>query len=201
MRKSADGLKTQFVNNTCLTSWADEEVNLQDWFVNFMNRDKKVIAGKIVREAKVGEEELVSLLRTWLKAPWSDIETSILLNMEDLFSGDFSELKSLLGSGLESEIIILLGVRTDESDSTKQYQQIYSKSYLPGSMWSGILNGFTFNNDYTRKAWERFDESANGSYGFNSYFEMIPVVEYDPTKDVMSSEKTKVDITPTNSKF
>lgn len=201
VRLSSDGLKTQFVNNVCFTSWADEQENLQSWFTDFLDKEKKSKGTKSIRKALVGEEELVALLRTWVAVPWSDPETSVFIDNAALLEGDVSELRGIIGSGMDSQFVVMLGVRTDESDATKQYQQVYGKAFLPGSMWSGITSGFVFKNDYTRKTWERFDENVNGQYGFNSYFEMIPAVEYDPAKDIATSDKGKVDITPTNPKF
>lgn len=202
VRKSAEGLKTQYINDVCFTSWADAPENLQDWFVNFLDKDKKPISSKTYREALVGEEELAALMRNWISAKWSDPETSVIVDMKRLFKGDFSELQKIIGSGVDTKFVGLLGVRTDSSDIKKQYQHVYGKSFLPGTMWNDIVNGFKFTNSYTTQTWDKFDKKVNnGQYGFNCFFEMKPATEYDPADDISLSEDTKVKVAPDTSDY
>ena len=66
VRLSKDGVKTQYVNNTCITAWSDVDENLPDWFTSFLDRSKQELGPKEYRKALLGEEELVILLRSWL---------------------------------------------------------------------------------------------------------------------------------------
>lgn len=201
-RTSKDGLKNQYVNNTCITAWADEEKNLPEWFTAFQDREKNNLGKKEFRQALLGEEELATLLRAWAgKMTWTDPGCSVLIDTKSLFAEDYSELRSIIGSDYETPFVILLGVRTDENDMTKQYQQVYGKSFLPGGFMKYLEKGFKFPTDYTKKTWDRFVDEVEGEYGFNSYFELVPALEYDSAKDVAAIPGAKADVTPVNAKF
>ena len=198
-RLSKDGSKNQYINGSALTAWADEEANLQNWFTNFI-KDKQEIGKKDYRKALLGEEELATLLRSWLgRISWNDPETSVMLDTAALFNEDYTELRSLIDGDYDTPFVVLTGVKTDENDTNKQYQQIYGKSFLPGSFMNYIQKG-AFPTDYSKKAWARFEEEVSGPYGFNSYFEMTPIAEYDKEKDVAASPST-LGVTPSNSKY
>ena len=55
-RENRDQTKKQYINSVGMTSWADDENNLFDWFKE--NREYRV--------AFIGEEDLYDFLRTWL---------------------------------------------------------------------------------------------------------------------------------------
>lgn len=55
-RENRDGTKKQYLNSVGMTSWADEESNLFEWFT----KDREV------RVAFIGEEDLYDFMRTWL---------------------------------------------------------------------------------------------------------------------------------------
>lgn len=199
-RLSKDGSKNQYVNSSAMTAWADEEKNLQDWFTNHLDKEKQSVGKKEYRKALVGEEELATLLRSWLgRMSWNDPETSVMIDTKPLFQEDYSELRGLIDSSYDTPFVILTGVKTDESDPTKQYQQVYGKSFLPGGFINYIQKG-TFPTDYARKAWKRFTDEVEGDYGFTSYFELSPIAEYDKEKDVAASPST-IGVAPTNSKY
>jgi len=223
-RKNKDGDKCQVVNSTCITSWApylkkgdaitdkvDESV-LQDWFLNFTSKEKENLGPKKWRKALAGEEELVTLLRAWLgRLNFMDPETEVLVDTKKLFKQNFKELRELISldeegkfttDGLDSPFVILLGVRKDEDDPTKKYQQVWGKGFLPNSFMKYINNGMKFPSDYTKKVWKKFSEDVTGDYGFDGYTELVPLAEYDPAKDPTGGEKTGTPIpTPTGSDY
>ncbi len=201
-RKSKDGVKNQYVNNSCITAWSDVEDNLPDWFTHFLDKGKNKITSKEYREALLGEEELVTLLHTWLgKMIWTETQSSVMIDTKALLNEDYSELRSLIGSSYVTPFVILTGVRTDENDPSKQYQQVYGKQFLPNGYMDYIERGFKFPNTYNQKQWDKFEATVNGDYGFNSFFELEPIKAYDPTKDPATFETNKVEVTPTNPKF
>lgn len=202
VRKSKDEIKTQYVSNVATTCWSDTRENLPDWFLNFTNKEKLSIGEKKIREALIGEEELCSLLRAWLdRLDYNDPSTSVFPDLSKLFKGDFSELQNLIGSNFESPFIVLLGVKTDDNDTSKQYQQVYGKSFLPNSFMSYINNGLKFTTEYSKKLWSKFVGDCEGEYGFKSYFELTPAKEYDPEEDPNVSGMNSVDVTPTNAGY
>lgn len=233
VRKNKEGDKCQIVNSTCSTSWAplipavdkkgkplvdedgkpvySDKVNeslIQDWFANFTSKEKdgskEVLGPKKWRPALSGEEELVTLLRSWLgRLDFNDPETEVFVDTAKLFKENFKELRELISldeagaftaGGLDTPFVVLLGVRTDEEDSTKKYQQVWSKSFLPAGFMKYINNGMKFPTDYSKKIFKKFKEEVEGEYGFNGYTELIPLTEYDETKDPSGTNSTKKEI-------
>lgn len=200
-RKSRDGVKSQFVNSSCITAWDETGKNLPDWFTYFIDKEGAKIADKVFRKALLGEEELVTLLRLWLgRMTWRDKETKVMIDTEALFNEDYTELRSLINSKYDTSFVILTGVRTDINDLTKQYQQVYGKAFLPGSFMTYIESGFKFPNDYAKKVWAKFETDVTGQYGFDAYFELTPIKEYNPDEDITIVE-SKPGVTPINAKF
>lgn len=203
LRTSKDGVKNQYINSSCITAWSDEEKFLPDWFLKFMDKDKNEIGKKEFRRALLGEEELATLLRSWLgRMSWNDPASSVLIDTKALLKQDYAELRKQIGGSYDTPFVILTGVRTDDNDPEKQYQQVYGKSFLPGGFMSYIEKGFKFKTDYAKKVWARFEAEVTGEYGFSSYFEMSVIKEYDPKADPAASTMTRVTpATPTNSKY
>lgn len=201
-RKNKNEDKNQYINSVCLTSWADQESNLQDWFTKFLDKQKQEIGEKQVRKALVGEEELGTILRSWLgKLNWNDPETSVVVDTSKLFKEDFSELKDQVNGDYSSSFVALLGVKTDENDTEKQYQQVYGKSFLPAGFMTYIENGFNFKTDYSKRVWQKFQEEVTGEYGFSSFYELDVIKPYDKSQDPAFGGGSIVTSTPTNSKF
>lgn len=229
VRKNKEGDKCQIVNSTCSTSWAPfikaldkkgkaildengketytEKVNaelIQDWFANFTNKEKEVLGPKKWREALSGEEELVTLLRSWLgRLDFMDPETEVFVDTAKLFKENFKELRELISldesgnftdGGLDTPFVVLLGVRTDEDDATKKYQQIWGKAFLPAGFMKYINNDMKFPTDYSKKIFKKFKEEVEGDYGFNGYTELVPLIEYDEAKDIAGSATTGKEI-------
>ena len=223
-RKNKDADKVQIVNSTCSTSWVPfnkdgdtdtSEVNdavIQDWFVNFTDKEKQVLGKKKWRKALAGEEELATLLRSWLgRLNFMDPETEVMVDTKKLFKENYKELRELISlneegefgaDGLDTPFVILMGVRTDEEDSTKKYQQVWGKSFLPESFMKFINNGNKFPTDYAKKVWKKFTEEVIGDYGFNGYVELLPLMEYDEAKDALGGGKTATEaVEPTSSDY
>jgi hypothetical protein len=223
-RKNKDGDKCQIVNQTCTTSWApyikkgdevtsklDESV-IQEWFKNFTDKEKKVLGPKKFRKALAGEEELATLLSAWLgRLDFRDTETEVLIDTKKLFKEDYKELRQLISlndegefdkDGIDTPFVALVGVRTDEDDSTKKYQQVWSKAFLPEGFMKYINNNLKFPTEYSKKIWAKFVKEVEGEYGFNGYTELVPLTEYDATKDISGGEKTAKPVpAPTSSDY
>jgi len=211
-RKNKDGDKCQLVNSTCTTSWAPyikkgdnitdkvDDSLVQDWFKNFTTKEKEVIAPKKFRKALAGEEELATLLRSWLgRLDFMDPETEVMVDTKKLFKENYKELRDLISldennefdkDGIDTPFTILLGVRTDEDDSTKKYQQVWSKAFLPNGFMKYINNGLKFPTEYSKKIWKKFSDEVKGDYGFDGFTDLVPIREYDAAKDISGGDKT-----------
>lgn len=213
-RVSNDKAKAQMINSVGITAWAPfkiedgqttDEVDtdvLPNWFTQFLDKEKEDVGDKEYRQALLGEEELGTLLRSWLgRMSWNEPSASVLIDTKALFSEDYSELRGLIGGDYDTPFTILLGVKTDKDDSEKQYQQVYSKAYLPEGFMKYITKG-KFPTDYSKKVWKKFEEDAEGEYGFKSYFELVPLKEYNSQEDPAASATTpNKEVTSVNSKF
>ena len=207
VRKNKDGDKCQLVNQTCTTTWApfvdgtdkvDESV-IQDWFLNFTTKEKEVLGPKKNRKALAGEEELATLLRNWLgRLDFMDPDTEVMVDTKKLFKENYKELRGLISldsdgefdkEGIDTPFVILLGVRTDDDDSTKKYQQVWGKSFLPAGFMKYINNGNKFPTDYAKKIWKKFKEEVEGDYGFNGFTKLIPITEYNEAEDISGTSK------------
>lgn len=212
-RKNKEGDKVQLVNSTCTTSWApyikkgetitdkvDESV-IQDWFVNFTDKEKNVLGPKKWRKALAGEEELVVLIRGWLgRLNFMDVDTEVMVDTKKLFKENYKELRELISldengefskEGFDTPFVPLLGVRTDEDDSTKKYQQIWNKAFLPAGFMKYINNGNKFPTDYAKKVWKKFkDEVEDKDYGFDGFTKLVPLEPYNEAEDIASTDNT-----------
>jgi hypothetical protein len=191
---SKDKGKTQYINSTCSTSWVDDEANLPDWFTHFLEKDtEEVLGDKKYRKAILGEAELGTFVRSWLgRMNFNSTNTEVLFDTKKLFNEDYSELRELIDSDYDTPFVILTGVRTDPDDKEKQYQQVYGKGFLPANFYKFILKGNKFSSGYAQKVWDKFLKEVEGEYGFKAYYELVPLCEYDRSKDPAQSDDTQV---------
>lgn len=209
-RTNKDKDKVQIINSTCSTTWvpyvgASNEADksfIPGWFKSFTDKEKNEIGKKKWRKALSGEEELANLMRAWLgRLNWNDVDTEVQVDCEKLFKEKYQELRGLINGDYDTPFVVLLGVRTDENDSTKKYQQVYGKSFLPNSFMKNINKEMKGSNDYVKKIWKRFEDEVMGDYGFDAYFELVPLTEYDETKDIAGAPTARVTPEPTSSEY
>lgn len=201
-RLSKDGNKNQWINNVCTTTWSDSEANLPAWFTKFQDKERNDVGDKVYRKALLGEEELAIFMRAWLgQLNFNSPSANAQFDPKKLLAEDYSELREHIGGVFSKPFVVLLGVRTDENDSTKQYQQVYGKAFLPNGFMEHLKKSFKGSSDYVNKIWKRFETEVKGEYGFTSFFDLIPAQVYDPASDVAAATKTKADITPVNNKY
>lgn len=221
-RSNKDGTKAQIVNSTCTTSWVPfkvgkngvtdkvDETVIQDWFLQFTSKDKEVIGTKKWRKAIIGEEELVTVLRSMLgRLDWFDPDTEVLIDMNKLFKEDYTEITSLItplgdesdedNKGFDTPFVALMGVRTDEQDPSKKYQQVWGKGFLPNGFMRYINNGNKMPTEGSRKIWNRFLDEVEGEYGFSSYYKLTPLMVYDEKEDIAGGATTKAPQAPATS--
>jgi len=200
-------VKFQYINSVLDTSWAeDPEKDFPDWFRSFIKDDEE-IGEKTYKKALVGEEELGIFLKAWFgKIDFYDPAAEITVDRKKLFAGNFKDLRENLSQSYVTPFVGLLGVKTDDEDPSKQYQQIYSKAFLPAYFMISINNGMNFSQK-ARKTWDRFvksvEDPANaGKYGFKAYYVLEPVCEYDKSKDVSAGGvSSKPPVTASNDNY
>lgn len=198
VRKSKDEIKTQFINCVCNTAWSDTSDNLPSWFTTFTDKQKEKLGDKKFREALQGEEELGILIRAWLnRLDWNDVDTNALVDTSLFFKEDFKTLREQINGNYDTPFVILLGVRTDSEDSSKQYQTIW-KNFLPEG-FNDYIKKMNFKSDYVRKMYSKFVDDVEGEYGFTSSYELCSAKEYDPDED--ASKKIDESITPSNNRY
>lgn len=220
-RLNKDGSKMQILNQSGITSWI-EMVNdkpdtdrLAEWFTNFqkvnewtytdgekgstykagakatktINLDKKTY-----RPAKEGEEKLVEFCKNWLNT-WNinNPETDYFLDTKKLFNGNVSELNLLIKNKEGGSIMIVLCVKTKEDIETgevKEYQSVFNRVFLPGTLAKQInLNAF---NDRGQQVWDKFKKNFEGEYAPKDFFSLLPVHDYDPSKNIATAITTNV---------
>lgn len=198
-RKNKNGDKVQVINATCGTTWTpykegSDEANgdlLPEWYKNFTNKEKENLGPKKWRKAISGEEELGNLIRTWLgRMNFQDPDTEVLIDTSRLLAGDYGEVRSLIEGDYDTPFVVLLGVKTDEDDNTKKYQQVWKK-FLPNGFMKYIKNGMKFPSDYSKKVWKDFEDEVNGEYPFDCYHKLALMAEYDEADDLAGSKETK----------
>lgn len=200
-RQNKDKTKVQIINATCDTSWVPyvdgtdkpNDAVIQEWFKNFTTKEKEVLGPKKWRKALSGEEELGTLTRAWLgRLNFSDPDTTALFETNDLFKGNFKEIRSLIEGDYDTPFVVLLGVKTDEDDNTKKYQQVWGKKFLPNGFMKYINNNFKFPSPYSEKLWKKFEEEVGGEYGFDCFHQLVPIKAYDESEDISAGTQAKV---------
>lgn len=197
VRKSKDEVKTQYINSVGITAWSDSDDNLPVWFTKFTDKQKNEIGDKEFRPALSGEEQLGTFLRSWLgRLDWNDPDTNAMIENKEFFNENFKGLQDQIGGNYDTPFMVLLGVRTDEEDSTKQYQTVW-EHFLPAG-FETYLKNMNFKSDYARKTWARFVENVESEYGFKSSYELCEAKEYDPNEDPITAPEPP---TATDSKY
>lgn len=171
--------KTQYINTVGTTSYAEDINKVPD----FMKAN-----GKVVRAAKKGEELLYKFLRAWLSnLNYEDESTELHMDWKKLISGKVTELREAIGEFDDQTICALATVRTAEDG--KEYQAVYSYEFLPNY----ALDCFTGKKNKNYKSVDRFIEKVTSTeYGCKDYYELKPLKEYDPSKNVVNTSDSPV---------
>jgi hypothetical protein len=171
--------KTQYINSIGNTSYVDDVSQLPSFFT---------ANGRDVRKAKKGEELLYNFLRNWLSnLNYEDESTELSLNWKNLISGKVTELKEAIANFPTQTVCSLATVRT--ADDGKEYQGVYSYSFLPNY----ALDCFTGKKNKNYKAVDKFIEKVtDANYGCKDFYELKPLREYDPSKNVINTTNTPI---------
>lgn len=192
IRVNKDGNKFQFVNSTGLCSWADKVENLPTWFTK-----------SEVRNAYVGEEELITFFRTWLgKLDFRDPDTELSLDINKLLKGNVREWVDEIDGEYCQTIGCLATIKTvEKEDGPKSYQNIYNKAFFPGYSIKffrltnyddpSVIRKLSFKTNKDLKPYERFVLSVVGEYGCKDYYTLNDLQDYDSEQNITESSKVK----------
>lgn len=209
-----------FINQFGATSYADDFENLRDSMVAMKMKDKAGNVGEIrmkCREALMGEKEFYGFLKAWL--PINRFQagddgyaaSSLFINNDKLFAGDFSELNNLLKEEAIQRLTVIgtFGVKqkVKEDGSTEDVQTISNRYFLKGGEFARLTN-FTSKpdamnvisqlagkGDYDIKM---FSKDVNDSqYGLASkvHYFFEPIREYDPSRNPVAGNAAVIDST------
>ena len=168
-RENRDQTKKQYLNSVGMTSWADDENNLFDWFKE--NREYRV--------AFIGEEDLYDFLRTWLgQLDYRSAETTLTLDWTKLMRGNVKDLRDQVDGEWCNSIVALATVVTKERDGeTVEYQGVYNKAFLSGYTMrqfrlvdytdNKVVNSLKQRKPRELRPHERFVVKVTGEYGCN----------------------------------
>lgn len=179
-RKGSQSGKIQIIDKYGRTAWADPDVVAAKGIPQYSNGPAKIDAN--YRPAYVGEEELISFLKTylgienidiykdntWVTNPKPENCEAALEQIAQYFSGNVQELKSIIGLQPNNKIKILVGVRTTEDG--RSYPDVFTRAFLK-------------NNSNATKYLKNEVEQVQGNGGYaNSEFlvngEIVPLQEY-----------------------
>tara|TARA_R100000900_G_scaffold145008_1_gene129953 strand:- start:1155 stop:2030 length:876 start_codon:yes stop_codon:yes gene_type:complete len=189
-RENRDQTKKQYLNSVGMTSWADDENNLFDWFKE--NREYRV--------AFIGEEDLYDFLRTWLgQLDYRSAETTLTLDWTKLMRGNVKDLKDQVDGEWCNSIVALATVVTKERDGeTVEYQGVYNKAFLSGYTMrqfrlvdytdAKIVNQLKQRKPRELRPHERFVVKVTGEYGCKDYYQLKEIEDYNPDENLVASD-------------
>jgi len=171
--------KTYYVNAVGDSRCVDSEDKLSEWFRKAMT----------YREAKSGEVELMKFIRRWMTNIELNVErgghkNNILLDIEKVFKGDFSELNDLVNSEFAGTVTCQLHVTTKKDDETKFDQGVYNRNFLNGYC---IQYFRPENKKEIPNFVMEFIEEIKGQYGPKGFWTLSEMRDYVPGEDPVNS--------------
>ncbi len=169
-RFNKERTKVQVIDKFGRTAWVTVEQAKAHEIPMYSNGPAKIDAG--YRPAYIGEEDLISFLKTYLNIPNVDVYDNAtktwktsdkpedcvasLEKIDSYFKGDFSELQEIITLQPKNKVKVLFGVRT--TDDNKMYQAVYTQKFLK--------NGVT---DYSRLDADLQERKAAGAYSTTEF--------------------------------
>lgn len=189
-RGNKDKTKLQYINDVGMTTWADSEDNLQEWFKS-----------RPYRVAHEGEEEMYNFAVTWLnKLDTRDAETVLDFDWSKLMKGNIKEIADQVGGEYAGTICQLVTMRiTDKEGQPMEYEQVYNKEFLPGytmkqirlkKIDSAFIESAKLTERKKRSKLQKFVLNIMDSqYGIKDHFTLGELTPYDPSKNIASGDK------------
>lgn len=191
-----DKTKVQVINKYGETTW----LTIENAKNKVIPENLKWFDAESFRPAYVGEDNLVSFIRTYLCIPNKsyrdsngvvhtienkDDAVAQLEHIDSYFNGDVSELEEVLTLQPKNKIKVMFGVKT--ADDNKLYQTIYTQKFLKN-------NAF----DYTRLDADLQERKNNGAYS-NVEFDTCKIKEYSLQASKLDTSEQPEDMPDTDS--
>ncbi len=203
-RLNQDGTKTQYINITGATTWADEEVNLPSWFIYNKQTQKDIP----FRVAKSGEDDFYSFMKTWASGcDW--FTNDEFFDWKKLMRGNVSQVAEFLTSDRINTVLLMATVSTQDKDGDiKEYQQVYNKFFTYGNIIKSVRLAKPSTPEFLLKANTQLKEDKkklNGlqrfvlnledeTYGCKDFYKLEELSEYDPSENIVSDEANKDEV-------
>jgi len=188
-RENKDGTKYQYINNIGICSWGEDDSNLPSWF-----------AKRDYRQAKSGEEDFYSFLRSWLGGlDYSDSDTELQLDWKKLIKGNVNMLRELIDSEYAVPFLGMatVAVKEAEDGTITEFQGIYNKGFLPSYSMRhfnltdysdpAVLAKLDAKASKDLKIHERFIKNVIGEYGCKDIYALKPLSDYNSAEHLVGS--------------
>lgn len=174
---------TLWINAVGDTQWVHTEEQLWDSFKEFQSiidwkykdgkvsakyingavpNTKKVIGNKQYRKCLTGEDNLIHLLKIIKEFSPYDIDTNLLLNIDELISGNLQNLKIALKTGKDFDIVAFAYV-------DHKYEQKIHSEFLPVGIIKDINNDMNI-SQYNMKIYNKWIDGLN--YNDDKYYKL-----------------------------
>ena len=138
--------KYQIIDKFGRTAWATKEEVQAKIIPQYPSGAANISAD--YRPIWQGEEALIDFLIQWLNIPSPAVykdktwvmkenteDSEVALNMDELFKGDFSELKNLVELAPAYAVKAAVGIRTVENENgTKQYHAVFTRKFAKNAI-------------------------------------------------------------------
>lgn len=158
-KKSTNSGAKLYINQLGDTLYTDSEDNLWDSFKFHQDKVwdndakkyeiKGILGEKLYHVSKVGEAELINLIKVISDSNPKDIGTSYFINIDKILNGDFSELKEIIPIGIPCMTAFAYSTIDGK-------QQIY-KEFLSLNMFSDMCSNFP--SKYTKRIYDNWHKS------------------------------------------
>lgn len=204
-RRGSQSGKYMVLDNYNNSAWATEDTIRAKTQVMYSNGPAKLIGE--YRPAYVGEYELTNFIRQYLvigsagdtngfdyvNGTWVEKTGDALKDcecwftpaeMQAMFNGDFSAIKTAIALQPTNKVQVLFGVRTD--DAGKEYQDIYTGYVLRNS------------SNSVAKLQEKIEEAKASGALSNRTYEFCPLKEYKVEATDFNNTNTEVPFAENN---
>lgn len=148
---SEDNLWDNFKTLETIIDWITPDGEINKYYSKGAKPNSKDFLGNLVfRPSKVGEAELLHLLRMDNQFTGKKIEENVFyVNMEELFEGNFSSIRSNISDEFNFIAFTYLN---------DKYEQKIFKEFLPFRLWTDIINNMKMSK-YSEKVFNEWKKA------------------------------------------